>query len=200
MSPDISGRLSDFLKANLLAVSLGVLGLATLGFGIFDMYKPGSEVLSDQDVQITSQEESSSTVFVDVSGAVKSPGVYELEPTSRIRDAIERAGGFTDEADSLFVAKNLNLAQVVKDGSKIYIPLVSSSQDINSLDSNQETSSLVNINTASQGELEELPGIGPVTARKIIDNRPFGSIEELLDKKVVGLSAFEKIKESISVY
>ena len=116
-------------------------------------------------------------------------------------DAIKKAGGFAQDADREYIAKNINLASVVKDGQKIYIPKVGetvSDSNGNALSSNSK-STLVNINTATESELDSLPGIGPVRAGKIIANRPYASINDLLTKKVLGEATFEKIKDQISV-
>ena len=93
--------------------------------------------------------------------------------------------------------KNINLAAKLNDGAKIYIPKIEEGdpQEITDM-----KTSLININTASSETLDTLPGIGPATAAKIISNRPYKSLEELLDKKVVSLKVFEQIKDKITVY
>ena len=123
-----------------------------------------------------------------ITGQVKNNGVYEIEENSRISDCIEKAGGLTENAD----IENINLAFIVEDGMKIYIPkkgekieqkdeeynyiqtTINDSDNIyqnNSTKSekNSKTKSKININTATQTELETLPGIGPSTAKKILD-------------------------------
>lgn len=94
------------------------------------------------------------------------------------------------------------MAQKISDGSKIYVP----SQGENEANvqtgqvSGVSTQAKININTASQSELEALPGIGPVTASKIISDRPYQKIEELISKKVVSRSVYDKIKDSLTLY
>ena len=146
-------------------------------------------------------------ISVDVSGAVKNPGVYHIESNSRIEDAVKAAGGFSENANGEYISKYLNMAQKISDGSKIYIPPVgekipSGNQNTGSVSGVSTTSIVtkVNINTASQSELEALSGIGPVTASKIISDRPYMSVEELLSKKVVSKAVFEKIKDQIVFY
>ncbi len=116
-------------------------------------------------------------IHVDVEGGVRAPGLYVLPSASRIDDAIAKAGGLSEEADEEAMAKRLNRASVLVDGAKIYVPLKGDkSHNVDTLFQRQQTSenvSLVNINTASAAELDTLPGIGPVTAKKIIDNRPY---------------------------
>lgn len=137
------------------------------------------------------------TIFVDLEGAVVNPGVYELKAESRVADLLERAGGLLDKADQEYVSKVINKAQRLSDGVKIYIPFKGEKVE-NSFSESQ--SGLININSASAKDLETLNGVGEKTAEKIIDNRPYSSVEELVDKKVVSQSVFEKIKEEISVF
>jgi len=143
----------------------------------------------------TSEASGAATITVDVEGAVTSPGVYTLSGGARVEDALAAAGGLESDADEELFAKTMNRAMKLVDGGKIYIPSLSSS-GVGTLGS---VSNLVSVNTASQSELESLPGIGPVTAKKIIDNRPYQTLEELVAKKAVGTALFEKIKDQLSL-
>ncbi|MCL5784819.1 MAG: helix-hairpin-helix domain-containing protein, partial [Patescibacteria group bacterium] len=100
------------------------------------------------------------------------------------------------------LSKNLNLAQKVSDGMKVYIPKTEeagkSATPVASGESS--VSSLININSATAEELDKLPGVGSTTAQNIIGKRPYGSIEELLTKKAVSRAVYEKIKGAISAY
>lgn len=155
-------------------------------------------------------------VFIDVSGAVKKPGLYKLNQGSRLKEAVDKAGGLNEQVDTVFFQRNFNLAQIINDQEKIYIPTVEevnlglvegkiiTYQTVNLTEnkinnSTTEENDLININSASAEELDQLPGVGPVTAQKIIDNRPYQSLEELLNKKVVNKSVYEKIKNQISL-
>ena len=148
-------------------------------------------------------------ILVDLSGAVERADVYEVTLGARLKDVLIQAGGLSAEADRLFFARNYNLARILKDQEKIYIPSV---EDVEkgSLTENQLTlqnadsniigaSEKVNINTASIDQLDTLPGIGKVTGQKIIQNRPYQSLEDLLNKKIVNKSVYEKIKGQISL-
>jgi competence protein ComEA len=155
--------------------------------------------------------------YVDISGAVKKPNVYQVKPGTRLKEVLEMAGGISDQANQNFFARNFNLARFVSDQEKIYIPSIeeinsglftenSRSFDfispVNQPNQNEETdnqSSKISINQASEQELDQLPGIGAVTAKKIIDNRPYSTIEDLLNKKVVNQSVFNKIKDLIEL-
>lgn len=152
-------------------------------------------------------------IVVYITGAVKSEGVYELEKDSRVVDCIELAGGVTEEADISF----LNLASLLEDGMKIYIPkkgqIVNDiSEEVNDNlykdnggieNTNSAKNDKVNINTASQKDLESLPGVGPATAVKIIeyrkDNGKFKSIEDIKKVRGIGESKFSKIKDLIKI-
>src|SRR3989338_1061661 len=144
----------------------------------------------------------SSQITVDVSGAVVNPGVYKLEAESRVEDAIKAAGGLAEQASGEYVSKSLNLAQKISDGVKIYIPYQGekiSGQASVGIVAGVKSDSGVNINSSTQAELEALPGIGPVTASKIISGRPYGKVSDLLDQKIVPKATFEKIKDSLSL-
>lgn len=202
------------LQANRLAFSLAFLGLLLIGIGIT------TSVLSDnkskgiilEDAASTSATQSASVaIMVDVSGAVEKPGVYKLSENARVQEALIAAGGLSKNADRVFLSKSLNLAAKLSDGIKIYIPSVgenaikTDSSTANTVQITQTglvagaNTGLININSASSVELESLSGIGPVTAGKIIDGRPYSDINDLLSKKVVSKSVFEKIKAKITV-
>lgn len=179
------------------AFFIGIFLLA-LGGGLF-LFR-GREGAGD--IQIISSDSdtvSEKAVVVHVDGAVNVPGVYKLAADARIGEAVNAAGGFAQNADT----KNVNLAAKIADGQKIYVPAVGGqlgSSQVGSLQAGQSGGDLININTASQSQLESLPAIGPVTAQKIIALRPYNTLEDLLTKKVVGSSTFEKVKGLISVY
>lgn len=147
-----------------------------------------------------------SEIKVDVSGAVNSPGVFSLNKDLRVEDAIKKAGGFSENANKEYISKSLNLSQKITDGLKIYIPfegdppaggLVRSVQS--GAVAGVSTQGKIGVNGADQASLESLPGIGPVTAKKIIDNRPYASLEELLSKKAVSKSVYTKILELVDL-
>jgi len=149
-------------------------------------------------------------IVVEVSGEVKSPGVYHLPMGSRVDDAITAAGGLTDGANLDYLAKSINRASKLSDGQKIYIKhsealsanISSTGSTPSGEDPNSKNliSNTININSASQKELESLWGIGPVTAQSIIEQRPYSDIGELLSKKIVKSNVYERIKNQISVY
>ncbi|WRP05338.1 helix-hairpin-helix domain-containing protein [Rossellomorea aquimaris] len=141
-------------------------------------------------------------VFVDVKGEVVKPGLYEVRQGDRLKFVIDRAGGFTPEADK----KVINLAIKVSDEMMIYVPKVGEIETPRLAPSMPLTDSgkgRININTATQQEFETLPGIGPAKASTFIHYReehgPFATIEEIQNISGVGEKTFEKLKEYIYV-
>lgn len=155
--------------------------------------KPGSQVEIIESIKGVETNE----IVVDVGGAVERPGVYQLAADARVNDALTAAGGLSAEADRNWVARYLNLAQVVVDGAKIYIPEIGSTGSVGSTSS---TSNPININTASAGELDSLWGIGAKRAADIMANRPYSSIDELITKAGIPRNVVDKIKGQIIVY
>lgn len=139
-----------------------------------------------------------SELLIDVSGAVKNPGVYRLAFGSRVDDAIEAAGGMTKDADLEKIATSINRAARVSDGAKVFIPGKKDETSV-SLVQSSNTVSTVSINSASSADLERLDGIGPATAKKIIAGRPYARIEELVEKKAISASLFEKLKIQLTL-
>lgn len=143
-------------------------------------------------------------ILVEVAGMVNHPGVYQVATTDRVGDAIEKAGGFKKEADQAYLSKDLNLAETVKDGQKIYIPFQGELEVIESSGSNDKTDfgagtmiSLISINSASSSELQELKGIGNARAEAIISERPYGSIKDLVEKGILSQPVFDEIKANL---
>ena len=157
----------------------------------------------------TEMEEIKEKIKIHIAGAVNKEGLYELEEEQRIADAIEIAGGLKNDAD----LSDINLASKLEDGMKIYIPTINentnentNTQNINSTknpNTQGRTTDKININTASQSELDTLPGIGPSTALKIIkyreENGKFKSIEDIKEVSGIGESKYEQIKDLIKI-
>lgn len=154
-----------------------------------------TETLQTRTVTEPLETEDNTVIYVYVCGQVKSPGVYELLPNDRIIDAVKAAGGVTDTA----AADRLNLAAFVTDGDKIYVPDMS--ETINQ--TGEDTSGLVNVNTADVSELMTLPGIGEAKATSIIQYREghgaFSSIESLQEVPGIKSGVYEQIKALITV-
>ena len=218
MMPDARefwGKYLPVIKQNWLPLALGLLGLILFTYGLIALLGSASNKSDLTFESAKSASDSAKTnaqnIIVDVEGAVVKPGIYSLNQGSRVQDALILALGLSEKADRNWVEKNLNLAAKLSDGVKIYIPRLGetnppaggSSMDVvkgvSSGTDVLDSTALININNASAGELDTLPGVGPVTAQKIIDNRPYIAIDELLSKKSVNSKVFSQIKDKVSV-
>lgn len=176
-----------------LAVVLIIALLIMTYLGIKLSSKEKDIVFNENIGDNNAEAEKSESIFIDIDGAVKSPGVYELKDGCRVNDAIIMAGGLTDSA----YTKNLNKARLLVDGEKIY---VLNNDEINEISA--ENNKLININTASKEMLKTIPGIGDAYAQRIIDYRnkkSFESIEEIKKIDGIGEKTFEKMKELITI-
>ncbi len=147
---------------------------------------------------------------VYVSGAVQAAGVYRLPPESLVVDAIEQAGGATENADLVAI----NLAHPLRDGEQIHVPEIQEDAPTPAPISRTETGvatsashagddspalASIDLNTASQEELESLPGIGPAMAQRIIEGRPYTRVDDLLQVKGIGEAKLEKLRPYVVV-
>jgi len=200
-------RINEKLNEFKLPIGLLLVGGVLLVGGLFSsnlIQKPKSPENFPKESIVSAGE--ISEVKIDVSGAVNNPGVFSLNKESRIEDAVKLAGGFSDQASKEYISKRLNLSQKISDGLKIYIPFEGEQANGQlTMDNGQvagaatSISGKIGINSAEQASLESLPGIGAVTAKKIIDNRPYATLEELLSKKAVSKSVYTKILELVDL-
>jgi competence protein ComEA len=199
---------------NVLYSLVGVMaGFALAGLLLFIARAPAGEPISLQPAP------TKEPIAVHVIGAVPRPGLYEFAEGARIQDAIDAAGGLLTSAD----VNTINLAALLADGQQLTIPYKPgeepaagdgsdpSEDDGLTLPGAEETpapsgpdeNELVNINTASLEELDNLPGIGPTIAQRIVDyrteNGPFSAIEDILNVSGIGPSTFDNIKDLITV-
>ena len=201
------------VESILLGIAL-ILGITSITIYVYNSAGAKQEPSKDK---IAIQTAVGNTVYmVEVSGAIKKAGVYSFKSGQRLRDAIEKAEGLSDEADASFFARNFNLARFLTDQEKIYIP--SQQEIINDIFSSRKilldytqpqtitrisqetiTPSVVSINTSTTEEIDALPGIGAATSSKIIQSRPYATLEELITKKAVSKNIFEQIKNLITL-
>lgn len=185
----------------LWGIAFGLV-LGVLGAGLLLL---ASRQPSGEPVQL-SPPPTEAPLMVHVIGAVLQPGVYSLPPGSRVQDAIQAAGGPTKYADTA----GLNLVAELEDGVQIWLPTIKSeladegNPTLENLQSHEEeVQSLVDINNATQVELERLPGIGPTKAEAILqyrqENGPFKEVEQLLDISGIGPATLERLKSLITV-
>ncbi len=150
---------------------------------------------------------SPAVIVVDVEGAVVRPGLHRLPVDSRVGDAITAAGGYSPQVDISAAAAALNLAEKLADGAKVHVPLRGEGSAVatgtaGTATPGQVGGGLIDVNRASADALDTLPGIGPVTAAKIIAAReeaPFSTVDDLLARGVVGQSTFDKIRDLVTV-
>ncbi len=180
-------------------VETGLITLSTLVFiGAFIVTSNSKEFDGSVVTMAGSGRENTVNVTIHVAGAVRKPGIYTLKEGSRLNDAIEKAGGLADNANRLVIGQQINLAQLLQDQEKVYIPNISEEVALSDLtDETVENNSLVSVNGDSESELEKLPGIGPITASKIYNSRPYKALEELYTKGVISKKLYDKIEKLI---
>lgn len=197
-------------KKKILVAIICVILIILVIIKIIDIYYEKNE---DKTISITNfiesddeDEEKDTKIKVYITGEVKNQGVIELEEGDRIADAIEKAGGKTEQAN----LKDVNLAYQLEDGQKIYIPNINdmeaeivddSSNGI--IEDESLTTETVNINKADEVELQSLNGIGASLAASIVqyrnENGKFKTKEDLKNVPGIGDSKYENIKEKIKV-
>ena len=213
-------ELIEKIKEYKIIVICACLGLALGGFFLL---KPSSQTSvketnlpaevaaiskdssSEKEVKKEEKEESTEQdlITVDVKGAVKSPGIYDLPVGSRVHDAVQKAGGLKEEADS----KSLNLAQKVSDEALVYVPSkgeeAASQQTASGTTPSSSKEKKVNLNKASLEELKQVKGLGGKRAQDIIDHREangkFKSVDELKKVSGIGAKTIEKLKDYVTV-
>jgi competence protein ComEA len=185
----------DFFKKYQGQVYLGLIGLILLGIGVLAIFGLQPK---EPDIEIISSEENKNeTIFIDLQGAVEKTGVYEMSANSRLNDLLIKAGGLNVSADRVWINQNLNLAQKLIDGGKIYIPFMG---EVKSLKTSSGSLGKLNLNTATNSELEALWGIGQKRAEDIVKSRPYQTVEELIKRKIIPQNVYDKIKDEMVVY
>lgn len=208
------------IKEYKIIVICACLGLALGGFLLIkpSTQKPVTETNLQAEVATVSKDSSSEKevkkeekeepleqdlITVDVKGAVKSPGIYDLPVGSRVHDAVQKAGGLTEEADS----KSLNLAQKISDEALVYVPSkgeeAASQQAASGTTPSTSKEKKINLNKASLEELKQVKGLGGKRAQDIIDHREangkFKSVDELKKVSGIGAKTIEKLKDYVTV-
>jgi DNA uptake protein ComE-like DNA-binding protein len=168
-------------KPDLITILLWLflsVGVFALGFGVWQ----GRSIPSEGLVVEEKKDLGSRTIWVDISGAVVRPGVYEVDRGMRLAELIILAGGFDESVDMEMVTRSINQASLVGDGQKIYIPKISVSGQVSGASANSD---LVSLNSSGRSDLEKLVGVGEVRSQRIIDGRPYMSIEEAIEKGAI---------------
>lgn len=203
-----------------IVIIIGFMFFIIIGGYLYNIYSKDNEDILDNELMQIDEDyqqisEESGKVVVHIAGEVNSPGIVEVSSGSRIADILEQAEGVTENADM----SKVNLAYIVQDGQKIIIPQIQENDEtvgenteyivqengkdiIEEQTAKEATVGIVNINKATQTELEQLPGIGPSTAFKIMEYRKtnkFKRIEDIKNVSGIGDAKFEKIKEHITI-
>lgn len=201
-------------KEKFLFITLSVVIAVGIGFRVYQGWiaPAGKEIeiiTSDQtaDYKITTEtdgekvpikQEDEQKIVIHVAGAVNNPGVYTLKENCRVFEAVEAAGGFSEDAR----VEAINLASRLYDGQKVYVPREGDEYSP-ALFYGDDSPAKINLNTADQNELEKLPGIGPAKARAIIQDRqrngPFKSIEDITRVSGIGDKTLENLRDLITI-
>lgn len=181
-------------------VVLLLLVLAAGGAAFYGMQSQREAVVLDAAEQPMAQEMPAG-ITVYVTGAVQQPGIVTVAAGARTADAVNACGGLLPQAD----AEKINMAQTLKDGQQIRVPERKAAGNAapGGAAAGKEEGGLVNLNTADEKALDTLPGVGPATARKIIEYREseggFQSIEDLMKIKGIGQAKYEKLKDKVTI-
>lgn len=186
-------------KMKIVIVAISIIIVATIGIYIFKQTQENEINYYETEENLETKEKNINQITIHITGEVNNPGIVILDEGARIVDALEAAGGETQNAD----INKLNLAYVLDDGEKLYIPGKNEEEKeyITRGNGNQTETAKVNINTAQIEELSILPGIGEATANKIIEyrkeNGKFEKIEDIKNVPGIGDSKFQNIKEML---
>ena len=181
-----------------LKVTITLIAVVAFGTYVFssgtgqgntvEIQKPDSSTEPAKDI-------ASPKIYVHVAGSVKAPGIYQLDSGTRVYDAVLAAGGFTSKANQASV----NMARALTDGEQLVISSGASSSVFDGV----MTSSLISLNQASSSQLEDLPGVGPALAGRIIDwreaNGGFKAKEDLLNVAGIGDKLFASVKDLVTL-
>jgi competence protein ComEA len=202
------GALNEFLNRYKIPIALSLVGVVLTVGGIFSsglintFSKVSPESISTAAKSASKASPQAGLIKVDIGGAVNKPGVYSLPKDARVEDGLKQAGGFVASASAIYISKQVNLSQKLSDGQKLYIPFEGEQGIVGNAQAGEvagATAGKVGINTATEAQLDTLPGVGPATVAKIIAGRPYQDLGELVSKKVVGKATYDKIKDLIDL-
>jgi competence protein ComEA len=181
------------LKVTITLIAVAAFGTYVFSSGLGQANTVKISKPSEPNEQISNIE--SPKIYVHVAGSVKSPGIYQLDSGTRVYDAVLAAGGFTDKANQASV----NMARALNDGEQ----LVVSSESSGAVYEGALSSTLISLNQASSSQLEDLPGVGPALAGRIVDwrtaNGGFKAKEDLLNVAGIGDKLFASVKDLVTL-
>ena len=189
-----------------------LVGLILVASGV--LFSKNGLLSSSTKVEVltaTTSGQVSGEITVEIAGEILSPGVYKLSAGNRVDDLLIISGGFTADADRNWTDKYLNRAAKLTDAQKVFIPSVNQQSNILSAKNSggdqtasstfsSDSKALINVNTASLGELDSLPGIGPVYGQSIIEHRPYSTLDELVSSGAIKQNLYDKIKSRVTIY
>jgi competence protein ComEA len=204
-----------------MGIVVVVFAAGYIGYEIFFSVETNkSQVLFEDDVTAESEsgsdeDNSCKGLWVDVAGSVINPGVYCLKEAGIVQDALATAGGLSEDGCQVWVDRSLNRAQALQSSMKLYIPTIddpecksdplAASDVARGVPGSVQTSNAgcpngaINLNSATVSDLDTLPGVGPSLAQRIVDARPFSSVEELDGVSGVGDATFDKLAPLVCI-
>jgi competence protein ComEA len=203
-------RVATSRVALFLAITIAGIGALAVG-GVVAVSSGSTErsiVLPSAAGSHAAASGSGDAIVVEVIGAVRHPGLVQLPADSRVADAIAAAGGFSPAVDTAAVSAGLRLAKPVADGDQVRVPARGDATPRPSAASGGGSNGSappgapIDLNSATEAELDALPGVGPATVAKIVaarTERPFASVDELRDRKIVGAATLAKIRDLVTV-
>jgi competence protein ComEA len=178
------------------ALKATITVIAVVGFGVYvfsSSFGNQPKVTLSKPSSSNTQDVKSPSIYIHVAGAVRKPGIYQLDSGSRVFDAVLLAGGFTQKANQTSV----NMARILNDGEQLLVSSGTSNAQV------QQESSLISLNQASSSQLEDLPGVGPALAGRMVDwrtaNGGFKSKEDLLNVAGIGDKLFAAVKDLVTL-
>lgn len=199
ITDEIKQRLYGFLisfRAEIVLITISMLILVS-SLIVFTVQARQPKISSVTPAQppVMKEKNTEKFIYVDIAGAVEYPDVYKISEGTRVKALIDKAGGVSSQADTAQIAQTMNMSSVLSDQQKIYIPSVGDVFEVASTSETKQADSKISINTAGTDELNTLDGVGEVTAKKIVAGRPYNAVSDLLSKKIVGKSLYDKIKD-----
>ena len=166
-------------------VFLFLLSILLIG----NLFKTNDAVEQDRVTSTAKELVINGEIVVDIQGAIKNPGIYKINTSTRLFELVEKAGGLTDNYDKEYYSKNINPSLKLKDQQKIYIPNIN----------DRYLDTFININSADLDILVNKLNISSATAKKILGERPYSNIEELLSKGILSSKIYNQISYKIRI-
>jgi competence protein ComEA len=194
--------------ARIAAGTVLVIGVAVAAFALLRPSTPAPPPELTLPIASASSSSASSMgsattvsgLVVHAAGAVARPGLYRLAPGTRVDDVVAAAGGFAPDAD----VDRINLAAPVSDGERVYVPRAGEAVPDAASGDSSSSSGPIDLNTANESQLDSLPGVGPATAKAIVDERArrggrFSSVDDLLNVRGIGPAKLEQLRALVTV-